>query len=71
MRVSLGKPSALSTNVVSPGVRGHNPSSLFFSESISFSFHQGYEYLRKKKRSTMKIQDKIEMRKQSLLKTVI
>jgi len=58
IRVSLGKPRALSTKVVSPGVRGHNPSSLFFSESISFSFHQGYAYLRSQEQTTMSIGDK-------------
>lgn len=58
IRVSLGKPRALSTKVDSPGVRGHNPSSLFFSESISFSFHQGYAYLMSKEQTKISIEDK-------------
>jgi hypothetical protein len=58
IRVSLGKPRALRTNVVSPGVRGQNPSSLFFSESISFSFHQGYAYLRSKRQASTRIEGK-------------
>lgn len=45
IRTLWSRPSARNTRAVSSGVRGHKPCFRFISESMTFSFHQGYSYL--------------------------